>query len=58
MAGLNVGLGCGLGTETGVLPTGGCCFFLKESYRREDVYINKFETKLNKNSLKKKKWRK
>lgn len=32
MAGLNVGLGCGLGTETGVLPTGGCCFFLKESF--------------------------
>lgn len=31
MAGLNVGLGCGLGTDTGVLPTGGCCFFLKES---------------------------
>lgn len=31
MAGLNVGLGCGLGTDTGVLPTGGCCFFLNES---------------------------
>jgi len=31
MAGLNVGLGCGLGTETGVLLTGGCCFFLSES---------------------------
>jgi len=32
MAGLNVGLGCGLGTETGVLLTGGCCFFLSESW--------------------------
>lgn len=44
MAGLNVGLGCGLGTETGVLLTGGCCFFLSESCvgyeeERERVYI-------------------
>lgn len=23
---------CGLGTDTGVLLTGGCCFFLNESY--------------------------
>lgn len=45
MAGLNVGLGCGLGTETGVLLTGGCCFFLSESCvgyeeEREREYIS------------------
>lgn len=40
MTGLNVGLGCGLGTDTGVLLTGGCCFFLSESYKNRDPNVN------------------